>query len=171
MPRKKFAVELISPPRKKSVPRSAFKKGERTPHQWTPGTSGNPSGRAKSDTRLLSRGLRAALPCRAPAAFCRSVGLPPTSSWSQVIVESLLRAGAKGDIAAIREIREATEGSRSRVDLVSNETDAPPRLIEVVFVESDGDGRPRRYSSIEENLTPYPLGAVSSGSEPLIPKE
>ena len=146
MPKKSkpVAIEIVPPTRKKTVPHSAYKKGERTPHQFKPGVSGNPSGKAKDDTRLISRHLRAMLPCRCPDAVAKGLGIPIGSSWAQAVSMALLRASVSGDISAIRELREYTEGSRQR--LAFEDEDGQPierPLINIHFAESDGDGRPK----------------------------
>ena len=158
MPKKqKSAIEIISP-RKKVVPRSAFKKGERTPHQFKPGVSGNPTGRAKNDLKLVTKSLREQLSTRAPNDVAKSLGLPVGASWAQCTAAALLRGAVSGDTQASRLLIEMTEGrapqslSLGGMDgepLFGNPTDRP--FIHVHFVESDGDGRlPADY--IEGNI-------------------
>ena len=135
------SITIIPPVRKKTVPRSAFKKGERTPHQFVPGQSGNVSGKSKDDTRLISRHLRAALPCRCPDAVATGLELPLGSSWAQAVSMALLRASVSGDISAIRELREYTEGSRQRLQFEDEFGEPLQRpLLNVHFVTSNGQG-------------------------------
>jgi Family of unknown function (DUF5681) len=135
------SITIIAPVKKKVVPRSAYKKGESHPHQFQPGQSGNPSGKARDATRLISRHLRAALPCRCPDAVAKGLELPLGSSWAQAVSMALLRASVSGDISAIRELREYTEGSRQRLQFEDEFGEPLARpLLNVHFVQSNGQG-------------------------------
>ena len=131
-------------PRKRVIPRSAFQAGNE--HRFRPGESGNPSGgRPKDENRLLSKALKVQLANRAPDKVAKALSLPRGASWSQCISMVLIRSAVRGDLAAAREIREATEGVRSRLELVDESVmERPP--ITVVFEESI-DGRLRRLPS------------------------
>jgi hypothetical protein len=80
--------------------------GRRT--RFAPGQSGNPSGRPC--TSLLTGMLRNLLPLPIPAQLARELDLPSTSTWAEAIAMRLLRDAANGNIAAIREIYDRTEG-------------------------------------------------------------
>jgi hypothetical protein len=54
---------------------------------------------------------------RATNEAAMDAGLEPGASWNQVIAGVLLRLAAKGDIAAVREIREFTEGSKGKLKI------------------------------------------------------
>jgi hypothetical protein len=65
----------------------------------------------------------------------------------------LCTAAASGDVAACREVRECTEGSRSRLDVYEPiDPEAALPVLEVVFVESDGDGRPKGAHIVDGNV-------------------
>lgn len=127
--------------RKRNPPSTAFKPGNS--FRFQPGVSGNPSGKAKNELRLVSRALREQLNLRAPDAVARTNGLAKGASWAQCVAASLLHSAARGDVAAVREIREHTEGSRSRHEFGAESESYNVRpIVEVVFVESDGNGHP-----------------------------
>ena len=137
------AIEIVKKPRKKNPPRTAFRKGGPNPHAFKPGEN-NPGGKPKVGNDLLSRSLRIALADRCSDELCRAVGAPRHSSFSQVLASRLLHLAMRGDLGAMKEIREATEGSHSRVDvrglLDQDISDVP--VIELRFIDSDGDGHP-----------------------------
>ena len=63
----------------------------------------------------------------------------------------------RGDLAAMVEIRTATEGTRISADLTFPDPNAVPPVILVEFVSSDGDGHPARGITIEaKSATPLP---------------
>jgi hypothetical protein len=143
------AVEIVKKQRKRNLPRTAFKTANE--HSFRPGQSGNPGGKVKVGNDLLSKSLRVALADCAPDDVCKAVGLPlGHASWAQVLAHRLLYLAVRGDLQAMKEIREATEGQHSRVDLYGldaldqNPAHTAPPLIELVFVESDGDGRVKK---------------------------
>lgn len=148
---KKTRIEMVNKPRKKNPPRTAFKKGEENPHAFKPGESGNPGGKPK-EHRLLSKALRMHLANRAPDSVCEALNLPHHSSWAQCVGMRLIRLAITSiDTNAIRAVHEISEGSRSRLEIV-DESDACFPSMEIVFVESDGNGRPHRYSAIESSV-------------------
>ena len=109
-----------------------FKKGE---------PSANPSGKAKTDKRLLSRSLRIQLANRAPDTVADALGLRRGASWAGVIAANLLTIAATSRdamaVAAAREIREATE-SKPRPELFDDNGDGLlGNRIEVVFVGTE----------------------------------
>ncbi len=134
-----------SVPRKRNPPSTAFKPGNT--HRIKRGQVLNPygrSGKPKEDNRLLSKSLKAQLNTRAPDAVATAVGLEKYASWAQCLAASLLlRSVLKGDTAAANLILTATEGSNARLE-IEHAMRGIPQTIEVVFVESDGDGRPRQ---------------------------
>jgi hypothetical protein len=100
-------------PRKKVISPTAFSKENPSPIAFKPGVSGNPSGRTKDEHRLLSRSIRAQLSARAPDEVCLHFKLPRRSSCSQCLAAALVKMALRGDINALREIREAPEGPKS----------------------------------------------------------
>jgi len=91
-------------PRK--LPSTVFSAGNE--HRFAPGVSGNPSGRsAASERRLISRALHNQLAHRAPDKVAQRFNLPAGSSWAQCVSMSLIFSAIRGDIMAVREIRDA----------------------------------------------------------------
>jgi hypothetical protein len=132
----------VSKKRKKRPPRTAYSKENPSPHAFKPGESGNPGGKAHHADALLSKSLRVALADRAPAEVTQGFNLPSTASWSQVIARKLLILAIRGDLQAVAEIRALTEVAKVHASLDVNDPGAAPPLIEICFVESNGDGRP-----------------------------
>ncbi len=148
---KKIAGVAIEPARrKKNPPRTAFKKGGPNPHAFVAGNgSPNPGGKPRLVDHLLSKSLRVALCDRAPDEVAKSFNLPSGASWAQCIARKLIYMAVRGDLQACREIREATEGTRLHADLTFPDPSAAPPVISVVFLDSDGDGRPAPGMTIE----------------------
>ena len=138
--KKEIIVSLEPKVKRRTVPSSAFKKGNA--HAFKPGVSGNPSGRPKSSEHIVSRALRIQLGQRAPNEIVLQLGLSPGASWGMCVSSALLHAAARGDVQAAREIREATEGHRSQFGLIDDDGNMPSP-IEIIFVPTGGDGRPR----------------------------
>lgn len=138
---KEYIVSTAKPERKRTVPKSAFKKGEPNPHQFKPGESGRTRAKKPNvpdDRRLVSRALRVQLPSRAPDDVCRSLHMPLRSSWAQCLAKSLMIAALRGDVSAVREIYQMTEGSRFKFNVEGfasgdEGTEGLP-LVEVHFV-------------------------------------
>ena len=159
---KKFVVAVEPKARKKNPPRTAFAPGNE--HRFEKGVSGNPGGKPKGDTRLLSKAMRVQLAWRAPDEVALQLGLPAGSSWAQCISMRLIRLAIRdADVSAMRELREATEGTRQRFELFDDDGNPQetPQLIELVFLESDGNGRPAPGSLIE--------GTARSTAPPALP--
>jgi hypothetical protein len=141
---KQKEVALIA--RKKVVPRSAFKKGAPNPHAFQPGESGNPTGKAKNDLKLVSRSLREQIANRAPFKVAQALDLPEGSSWAQCIAARLLRVALTGDVQSIRLLAELTEGRSAPFGVsigLEGETEFPGAarpMIHVHFTDSDGNG-------------------------------
>ena len=76
--------------------------------RFAPGRSGNPSGRPPS--RMLTSMLNNSLPSPIPARSARKLGLPPNSTHGEAIVKRLILDAENGNIAAIREVFDRTEG-------------------------------------------------------------
>jgi hypothetical protein len=149
----KKSSKVVAKPRKKNPPRTAFKKGGPNKHAFKPGESGNPGGKPKSaELRLVTKALSAALQNRAPAAVVKSLGLPSHASWAQCIAQQLIIQAAAGDTSAASAVIAATEGTRARLDVFQeNGNTAALPVIELVFIESDGCGRPASGITIEGN--------------------
>jgi hypothetical protein len=101
---------------------------------WKPGQSGNPRGRPK--TRTLSEELRARLKEQYPG---RS-----DATYGQMLAHKLVDLAIDGEIAAIREVFDRTEGKPKQVVDVNVEErkremveDAIARLIEEAQVSRD----------------------------------
>jgi len=128
--------------RTRKAPKSRFKEGNE--HRWQPGQSGNPSGRPKAEMRLVSRALLDQLSWRAPAALCKLLGLPETSSQAQCLAATLIRRATKGDTNAARLLMELVGESGRNAFTLSFDSDgdseyaAGPRLV-VNFVSSKSD--------------------------------
>jgi hypothetical protein len=108
---------------------------------FKPGESGNVGGKPHHMDALLSRSLRIALADRAPDEVCKALGLPAHASWAQCLARKLIVMAIRGDFAAMREIREATEGTRLHADLAILDPNETPPVITVIFQDSDGNGR------------------------------
>lgn len=144
-PKQKIKLEIEPKARKVILPRSAFKKGGPNPHAFKPGVSPCPGGKPKSEEqRLLSRTLRIQLGWRAPDKIAKALGLPRGSSWSMVLSQSLLRRATAGDLQAAQLIVTTTEGTRSRIEVSEESGNTLTRECTVLFMESDGNGRPIR---------------------------
>lgn len=74
--------------------------------RWKPGHSGNPSGRPKGSGRL-SKALAALMLEQYP-------GDERGRTYAEFIAEKLATAAAAGDIAAIRELADRTEGKATQ---------------------------------------------------------
>jgi hypothetical protein len=88
----------------------ALDRAERTiAGQFAAGVSGNPGGRPK--TKLFSARATARLAeiCDYDVPLARKEGRAPRT-WLDVLVDSLLKQSAKGDIAALKELLNRTEG-------------------------------------------------------------
>jgi hypothetical protein len=121
--------------RKRNAPSTAFKVGGPNPNAFRPGVCPNPGGRPKDELRLVNKALRAQLNTRAPNEIAQLVGLDPGASWAQCVASSLLYMAVKGDVGAAREIRECTEGNRSRLELVDEQGAAlRPPSINITFL-------------------------------------
>lgn len=147
-------ITLEPTSRKKNRPSTAFMPGN--PHRFEKGVSGNPGGKPKTaESRLLSRAMRVQLSWRAPDDVALQLGLTAGASWAQCISMRLIRLAIRdADVSAMRELREATEGTRQRFEIFDDEgnpQETPP-LIELVFVNADGDGHPAPGQVIDGNV-------------------
>jgi hypothetical protein len=113
MAKNKIAVTIETPlPAKKRKGKpgnpTGFKPGNE--HRFRSGQSGNPSGRPKDETRLLSKAIRGQLGTRAPDEVSEALGLSRGASWAQCIAASLVRrAVLKGDLGAVNILLAASE--------------------------------------------------------------
>jgi len=146
----------VAKKRKKKLARTTYSKENPSPHAFRPGESGNPGGKPRLVDQLLSKTLRVALCDRAPDAVCETLNLPLHASWAQCVARRLIYSAVKGDLQAIREIREATEGTRVHASLDLPDPNTALPVFELVFIEANGDGRPGPGVTIEANSTPPP---------------
>jgi hypothetical protein len=86
--------------------------------RFAPGQSGNPSGRPS--TRVFTGMLRKSLESPIPAQLARELELPSSSTYAEAIARRLIRDAANGNIAAIREVFDRTEGKALK-EIVSDE--------------------------------------------------
>jgi hypothetical protein len=147
MPKKKIVVTLDRAERKRNAPRTAFRKGEPNPHAFKPGVSPNPGGRPKDGLRLVSKALRVQLAGRATNEIAQAVGLDPGASYAQVLAQVVLRLGMRGDLTAIKLAVELSEKTKVEMEELSGGVSGS--LFNIVFVESDGNGKPLHSSTIE----------------------
>lgn len=151
--KKKITLNIEHKERRKNPPRTAFKKGGPNPHAFKPGQSGNPTGgKPKDQLRPVSKSLCIALNTRAPDAVAKALGCSRGASWSQCLAQKLIYQAVRGDLAAANIIIQATEGTSSRIELTGEMGDRPGQ-IEIVFLESDGAGRPR-IMPLDDNGAP-----------------
>ena len=113
-------------------------------------------GKPRQRDHLLSKTLCVALCDRAPDAVAEALNLPHGSSWAQAISRKLIYLAVRGDLQAMREIREATEGTRAHMSIDLPDPDAALPVIEIVFVDSDHDGRPAPGFVIDGKPAPQP---------------
>ncbi len=151
--------------RKKTVPRSAYSKTNPSPNQFKPGQgSPNPGGKPRQFDHLLSRSLRVCLADRAPNAVAEQLNLNPGASWSQCLAHRLVHLAMRGDLTALQLIHAATEGSRTHVSFDPPDSADTPPIFELVFIESNGDGRPAPGVVIDAKPA-GPLPALPVASE------
>ena len=121
-------------PRLKGKPRGKPNPQNLTP--WPPGVSGNPAGRPPD---LLSVAYRGWLKRKPRAAAIKALGLalgddiPVTNA--EAAAEAIGMAGISGDVGAAKEIRQATEGDKVRIE--TNE--ALKKLAEELGDAAHGD--------------------------------
>lgn len=97
--------------------------------------SGNPGGRPRTEKKL-SAAVRAELGQAAVGEICTALGLPAESSWATVVARATILNAARGDVAAAREAREATEGSKSRLEVLDENGDVRrPPALNIVIVD------------------------------------
>jgi len=89
--------------------------------RFAPGRSGNPSGRPS--TRVLTEELRKGLASAIPAELASELRLASDSTFAEAIAARLIRLAAAGQIAAIREVYERTEGKPPK-EVVSDDEKA-----------------------------------------------
>jgi hypothetical protein len=164
----RVTVHLDEKPRKKNLPRTAFKKGNTV--GFKPGSSPCPGGKPKSgEKRLLSKALNVFMSDRAPDEVGKSLGLPVNEgaagyhySWAQCLAKRILNLAVRGEAWAVSEISRLTEPVQSRFafgGLDSEDAGAMemPPIFELVMVTSDGNGRVSK-----ESLTAHPDLAVKT---------
>jgi hypothetical protein len=148
----KIELHIEQRERKKTAPRSAF--GPNNPYRVQPGQVLNPrGGKPKDEHRLVSKALKVQLNTRAPDAVTQTLHLSRGSSWAQCLAARLMiQAAVKGDVSAANAVIAATEGRRAFSEFVDASASEQPTEIQICFVESDGNGRPRVYPTIEAML-------------------
>jgi hypothetical protein len=162
--KKKTAAGVIVAPlrRKKNAPHTAYSKEHPSPYAFQPGApSANPGGKARLADVHISRSLRIVLADRAPDTVAEAMGLAKGASWSMCLARKLVYMAIKGDLMALREIRESTEGSRISADFNFTDGSAAPQLLEIVFVPSDGNGYPAPGQMIDGHVAPALPAEVS----------
>ncbi len=119
-------------PQKRSS--TSFKPGN--PHRIQPGQVLNPEG--KTGAATLTAGYKKLLTMPPPDAMRASMkaklGYEP-STWAELIALSQMLEGAKGEVPAAREIRQATEGDIIKAEHTGK--DGGP--IQVEYVDDDRD--------------------------------
>ena len=136
---------------KKNLPRTAYSKENPSPYAFKPGHSGNPSGKSPMEAHLLSKKTLARLNERAPAAWCKSAGLPLTSSKAECLAEwgenTAARLLQQGDLDGLRWLASITEpkgGTSVNVGVAIGAGGDAAQLqgpaMRVFFIESDGNG-------------------------------
>jgi hypothetical protein len=129
-------IEIPLLPPKKRPRGRPFPKGVHHATEFKPGQSGNPGGKPKvhqtmkmNQERMLAR--------TAPAEVCGAVGAKRGSTWAEVLAAALFRRAALGDVSALREIRETTEGRLPVSARVDNQIDysAGKNAIELLMAK------------------------------------
>lgn len=144
MKKKKQTIEVVPTERRKNPPRTAFQKGGPNPHAFQPGNEPANKGGGPHKMHLVSRALKVHLANRAPRKWTMALGISSHASIGQCLSYSLVRRAIGGDLQAASLVLQYTEGAPKQhltFDDVSSEQG--DRRVEVVFIESDGDGRPR----------------------------
>ncbi len=147
--------------RKHGAPSNAFMPGNTM--GFRPGESGNVGGKPHHMDALLSRSLRIALADRAPDEVCKALGLQAHASWAQCLSRKLIYMAVRGDLQALVEIRNCTEGTRSRIDVFAGDGEERS-VIELIWVESDGAGRPVPGLDAGPGYTAPPLALPPAGT-------
>jgi len=110
--------------------------------RFAPGRSGNPSGRPC--TRVLTEELRKSLASAIPAELASELGLPSDSTFAEAIAARLIRLAAAGQIPAIREVYERTEGKPPKEVVFDDEKDEEimkaVTALEKLLARSEGAG-------------------------------
>jgi hypothetical protein len=164
-------VCVVAKPRKKNVARTAYSKEHPSPNKFVKGQSGNPLGRFPGiGEHLFSRNAPAVLGARADDETCKAYGLPTHSSVSMCILRrAALDAMRSSDPAVRASSREfllrVTEGTRISADLTFPDPSAPLPVIELVFLQSDGNGRPAPNITIEAAPPPPALPVLPAGTD------
>ncbi len=136
----------IAEPRRNRAPSTAFKPGN--PWAAKKGEVRNPDGRKgsqKNERLPVSKSLRVQLNSRAPAKVTNALEMPSHSSWAQCIARMLLRKTVSGDLQAATLLMQYTEGSpKQHLTLEDGPDGGARRQVRILFMNSDGDGRPVR---------------------------
>ncbi len=121
--------------------------------RFAPGRSGNPSGRPS--TRVLTEELRKGLSSPIPDALASELGLPSDSTFAEAIAARLIRLAAAGQIPAIREVYERTEGKPPKEVVFDDEKAVD---INVIFEKLMGE------SPVNSTL-PFQLAELASKTD------
>ena len=103
-------------------------------HRWKPGQSGNPKGRPKSIT--LSEAYRRELAKVDPTD-------PQGRTYAEVLAEKMRERACTGDVAALREMADRTEGKpRQPVSLTVERREQLEQAVEGIMRDAEAAGRP-----------------------------
>ena len=94
-------------------------------HQWQPGQSGNPGGRPKG--RTLTARLRELLQAQATDRFGKPI---EGKTWLDVVAEALIREAASGEVKAVKELVDRTEGKARPAPDEDQHSDARDYLLD-----------------------------------------
>ena len=167
-PRSNVTVEIVQKPRtKRGAPKNAFQKGNQL--GFKPGAgSPNPGGKPRHHEARISKYLLREFADRAPDNLCKQLQLPTRSSWGRCLARRLMFQALGGDVTAYRELLAWTE-AKGRLNLFDDDfaprdpnAPLPPPLFEVVFVESNGDGRPKEPPVIDAAASALPANSEPS---------
>jgi hypothetical protein len=94
---------------------------------WKPGQSGNPRGRPKG--RPISDCYSEFADMPLPAELCRELGLPLGATYRHGLASCLFKTAMKGNVSAVREIREGIEGKAGERSEFAGSRDVTFRVV------------------------------------------
>lgn len=141
---------------KKSLRGKPFRPG--SPYRWQPGQSGNPAGSSRK--QLISAALRDVLAHPMPLNLKEHIAqmIADGATVAEIIAWATASGALKGNVAAIAEIRKATESDRlvrvqhmeMPVSAVAELSDEELSAIATGEVPQDGDSHRQQASSDRE---------------------